>query len=454
MRETITINDLLAVPLLVIVLLLVSSFVKRNNIAQQPYYRYFGWGLMLKVFAGVLFALLYTFHYGETDTHYYYWGTQSLARLANKDLGAFLQIMAGGHTPELRSCFDFTTGWPTYWRDVNSFAVCRFNVPLYWLGMKTFLGNVIVLNGFLFIGVWRFYRFMVSMFPNNDRNMAIALLFVPSVLFWGSSLLKDSWCLVATMCLFCVVNELFIERKRLLLNLFRLIFWGYVSIAIRPYSFFTTMGAGLIWLGLSYVYKSHSRFFRTLTLPVMALVVGFVGASLFSKLGGMVNDRYQSIDAIIETAVIIQDDLKKEYYGGNSFDIGAFEPTIGGLMSKAPQAIMAGMFRPYLWDSRNALMLISALETFVLFLLLCYLMFRFGLRRMCRVVFRNPFLMAAFVFMVTYAFFVGLTTANFGALVRYRIPVIVFLALLLAVEWHYMRMCEAVAKSRQESSGV
>lgn len=454
MRETITINDLLVVLLLMILILLVSSTVKRNHIDSKPYYRYFKWGLMLKVLAGVGFALLYTFHYGETDTHYYYWGTQSLSRLADKNFGAFLQIMAGGHTPELRSCFDHTTGWPTYWRDVNSFAVCRFNVPLYWLGMKTFLGNVMVLNVFLFVGFWRFYRFMVSMFPNNERNLAIALLFVPSVLFWGSSLLKDSWCLVATMCLFCAVNGLLIERKQLLLNLFRLLFWGYVSIAIRPYSFFTTMGAGLIWLGLSYVYKSHSRFFRTLTLPVMALVVGFVGASLFSKLGGMVNDRYQSIDAIIETAVIIQDDLKKEYYGGNSFDIGEIEPSAAGLLKKAPKAIMAGMFRPYLWDSRNALMLISAFETSILAVLLLYLFFVFGLKRTMAVIVRNPFLAAAFVFMIIYAFFVGLTTANFGALVRYRIPVIVFFALILAVEWRYMRMCEAVAKSRQESSGV
>ncbi len=452
MRTVITINDLLAVPMCLLVLWFIVASIKRRHIDSEPCYRYFTLGFFVKVIAGLAFALIYTFHYGETDTHYYYWGTETLVKLADKNFGAFLQIMAGGHTPELRSCFDYSTGWPTYWRDVNSFAVCRFNVPLYLLGFKTFLGNIIVLNAFLYIGIWKFYRLMLKIYPANERNFAIALLFVPSVLFWGSSLLKDSWCLVASMFLFCSVYELLVAKRHFVRNILAVIVIGYISISIRPYSFFTTMGACLVWVGFEYVYKMHSQFFRTLVFPIIALVIWLVGVGLFSKLGTMVNERYQSLDAIIETAVIIQDDLKKEYYGGNSFDIGAFEPTVGGLISKAPQAIVAGMFRPFLWDSRNVLMLISALETFVLFVLLCYVMFRLGLRRMCKVIFRNPFLIAAFVFMVTYAFFVGLTTANFGALVRYRIPVIVFFALILAVEWRYMRMCEAVANSRQVGS--
>ena len=41
-------------------------------------------------------------------------------------------------------------------------------------------------------------------------------------------------------------------------------------------------------------------------------------------------------------------------------------------------------------------------------------------------------------------FFVGITTANFGALVRYRMPVLVFLSLILAVEWRYMTLLKAI----------
>lgn len=439
-------------PMCLLVLWFIVASIKRRHIDSEPCYRYLTLGFFVKVFAGLAFGLIYTFHYGETDTHYYYWGTETLVKLADKNFDAFLQIMAGGHTPELRSCFDYSTGWPTYWRDVNSFAVCRFNVPLYLLGFKTFLGNIVVLNAFLYIGIWKFYKLMLKIFPNNERNFAIALLFVPSVVFWGSSLLKDSWCMVASMFVFCAVYGLLVEKRRATGNLLMLIAFGYICISIRPYSFFTAIGACIVWIGFEYVLKMRSRLFRILVFPIIIVTMWLIGVGLFSKFGTMVNERYQSLDAIIETAVIIQDDLKKEYYGGNSFDIGSFEPTLGGVLSKAPQAIVAGMFRPFLWDTRNGLMLVSAVETLVLFVLLCYVLSHFGFGRFCKVILHNPFLIAAFVFMLTYAFFVGLTTANFGALVRYRIPVIVFFALILAVEWRYMRMCETVVSSRHDDS--
>ena len=78
MRETITIIDVLIVPLYLLIFWLIASSVKRKRIGDEPFYRYFTIGLMLKIFAGIAFALIYTYHYGETDTHYYFWGTQSL----------------------------------------------------------------------------------------------------------------------------------------------------------------------------------------------------------------------------------------------------------------------------------------------------------------------------------------------------------------------------------------
>jgi len=89
-------------------------------------------------------------------------------------------------------------------------------------------------------------------------------------------------------------------------------------------------------------------------------------------------------------------------------------------------------------------MLISALETTIAFILIIKILLSMGVRRFFAVILRRPFLMAAFVLMLTYAFFVGITTANFGALVRYRMPVLVFLSLILAVEWRYMNLLKAI----------
>jgi hypothetical protein len=46
-------------------------------------------------------------------------------------------------------------------------------------------------------------------------------------------------------------------------------------------------------------------------------------------------------------------------------------------------------------------------------------------------VYKDPMLMSFFVFAVMFAFFVGLTTANFGALVRYKIALLPFFNIVL-----------------------
>ncbi len=125
---------------------------------------------------------------------------------------------------------------------------------------------------------------------------------------------------------------------------------------------------------------------------------------------------------MLETAWIIQDDLKKDYYGGNSFDIGTFEPTLSGVLGKAPKAIVAGLFRPFVWEGQGALMLLSGLENLILLLLVAWVLLKTGPFRFFSRLYHDPLILSLFVFALTFAFFVGLTTANFGALVRYVVP--------------------------------
>jgi hypothetical protein len=132
-----------------------------------------------------------------------------------------------------------------------------------------------------------------------------------------------------------------------------------------------------------------------------------------------------------EQATVIQQDLSRDYYGGNSFDIGDFEPTFGGMLNKFPQATAAGLYRPYLWDSNSIFMFFTGLENLVLLLLSLYVMFRVGPFRFLRQMMNDPFLLFCFVFAIILAFFIGITTANFGALVRYRIPLLPFFVFAL-----------------------
>jgi len=414
-----------------VVAYLISNRVKNKNSKERPYYKYFQWGLYVKLFAGLAFAAIYLFYYGGGDTVYYFQGSESIIKMLGKNIPAFFKLMAGNISPEVGSMFDQSTGYPLYFHDSNSFAVSRFNVPFYLLGLGSYLGNTIVMNLVLFFGIWRFYQRLVQLYPANEKGLAIAVFFIPSVVFWSSGILKDGWTLTGILFLFTTFYQIFVVKKELGKNLLWLLFWSYIVFSIRPYIFYVTMGSGLIWIGFASLKAIKSYFLRTIAFPLVFLVAWIAGSLILTQTGTMAGQRYSSIESMLETAQIIQEDLKQDYYGGNSFDIGDFEPTIPGIIKKAPKAIIAGVFRPFIWEANNILMGLSGIESFVLIVILAYLLIKTKFLGFFKTIASDPFLIALLVFTFTFAFFVGLTTANFGALVRYRMPVTLFLLILL-----------------------
>jgi len=431
LNSLITIHDLFIIPLTLMVAYFVATRIKNRHINDEPYYKYFRIGLFIKIFAGLAFALIYLFYYGGGDTVYYFLGSESIVKMVGKDMPTFFKLLWGNHSLEVYSMFDRGTGWPLYFRDPNTFAVCRFNVPFYLMGFGSYLGNTIIMNLILYFGVWRFYKMVVRIYPNNEKWLAIALFFIPSVVFWSSGILKDGWTLTAVLFMFTNLYYIFITKEKVVNNLLWILFWSYIAFSIRPYIFYVTIGSGLIWVSFSAVKSIKSTFLRTIAMPFIILITWAAGVAILAQTSTMASKRYSSIDAMLETAQIIQDDLRKEYYGGNRFDIGAFEPTVRGVLSKFPVAVTAGLFRPFLWEANNILMFLSGLESILLMLLILYLIIKTKVLGFFKAVFSDTFIISLLIFAITFAFFVGLTTANFGALVRYRIPVLPFLFIVL-----------------------
>jgi hypothetical protein len=432
LNNLITIQDILIVPILLLTIFFISTRIQNKNIGDACYYKYFRKGLFIKILAGLFFAGVYLLYYKGGDTVYYFTGSQSIAGMLNKNLLVFFKLLFGNHSLEVYSMFDRTTGWPPYFHDTNAFAVSRFNVPFYILGFGSYLGNTIVMNFILFFGIWRFYKMLVELFPENKKWLAYAVFYVPSVVFWSSGILKDGWTLTAI--LFSLTNfyNIFIVKRNILSNILWLLFWSYISFSIRPYMFYATIASGLIWIGFNAVKTIESSFLRTIAMPFILLLLWASGSIIIVKTGSVAGSRYSSIDAMLETAYIIQDDLKKDYYGGNSFDIGSFEPTIPGILSKMPAAVTAGLFRPFIWEGNGILMLLSGIESLIFMIIITYILYKVKIIGIIPQLFKNSFILAIFVLAFTFAFSVGLTTANFGALVRYAIPVKILLAVVAA----------------------
>ena len=430
MRELVSGIDILIVVLLLFVIYLIAHKIQTDNIDQYAHYSHFKRALFIRIAGGLLFACVYIFYYDGGDTQYYFTGTRSIVRMAYKDFGAFLQLIFGNREPELLSLFDYTTGWPTYFKDANSWAVCRFSVPFYILGMGSYLGMTIVMDALLFIPIWRFYKMIVKHYPKTARYAAIALFYVPSVCFWGSGLLKDIWCMVGALGICYSCWMIVLRKKKIFINIFRCIIWGYVLISIRPYTLYTVLGTSIAWIGMTYLEAFENKFLRALVFPFMIAIIAGIFFIFLDNVSGLAEGKYATVNSMMEQAVIIQDDLKRDYYGDNSFDIGTFDASIPGMLKKLPPALFAGLYRPFLWEARSPFMLLSALENLALMLLTLFLLFKLRMRFFSELL-KDKMLLSFLMFTLAFGFFIGLTIANFGALVRYRIILVPFFVIVL-----------------------
>ena len=144
-----------------------------------------------------------------------------------------------------------------------------------------------------------------------------------------------------------------------------------------------------------------------------------------------------SLDKVLDKAVISNQDQKQDYYGGHSFDIGDFDANLGSMLGKAHLAIVATLFRPYLWDVQNPVMLISALENSYIMILTIFLLIRLKILGFFTLINKNPLLLFSVLFSLFFAFSVGIATSNFGSLVRLKIPCIPFFVSSLFILRHF-----------------
>jgi hypothetical protein len=193
-----------------------------------------------------------------------------------------------------------------------------------------------------------------------------------------------------------------------------------------------------IWIMFSRISQISNTFVRALVSPAIIVLGLGLASSLMGALGSKLGE-FSSVDKALAKATVTQKDLSRVEYGTNSFNIGEIDPSVGGMLKLFPIAVSYGLFGPFLWNATNIVMLGSAIENSYLLLLTLKVLLASGIIGFFGKIFNHPFLIFCFVFSIFFGFAIGLTTANFGALVRYKIPVIPFFLSMLYVVDHELK---------------
>jgi hypothetical protein len=410
--------------------------VQKRYLEDFPEYRFYIPALTMKVLGGIGLCLVYTLYYKGGDTTQYFSDSVTVNKLLFTNPAAGLDVILNGLTREKLVYFNPDIGYPVYFREASTSFVVQVVSVCSILGFRSFIPTTIIVSWVSFLGIWNLFKVFLSEFPQLAKQMAIAIFFIPSVLFWGSGILKDTFTLSAIGYFTYSFYTGIILRKNFFRNLLIMIIASYVIIVVKPYIYIALLPGALLWYVNAMISRISGKFLKYAIAPIFLVVTISFSIILINYLGSSLGKF--SADQLLDRARITQQDLKSSYYKGNSFDVGDFDNSIGGVIAVAHKALAAGLFRPYIIESNNFLMFISGIEnTFFLFMAI-RVIFRVKILGIFRFFFKNHLLTFSLLFSLFFAFSVGLSTSNFGSLVRYKIPSVPFFVASLFIINYYL----------------
>ena len=434
-ENILTIKDLLLAPIFVFILYRITIWRRNTKYANSPIAKYMVPALTVRIVGNFLAALMYQYYYGHGDTYAYYSGTTSIweAFIFNPAVGLELVFNNAENYSLDAKLFAYgylyypATAWPI--RIGGFFSLFFFNTYLLIAFSITYL---------VYISAWRMFKAFYELYPHLERYIAFSTLFIPSVFFWGTGLQKDSIALAALGFLTYACYQVFIKKKQILRAIPTILFCLYILSKIRPYVLVAFLPALALWIFLTNRDQIPNPIIRFIAGPILLSFGLFLGYSIFLYVGS----QYQAfnLDNVAYTAKIISDyNLSQSIKQGGSYYQLDFEPTFQGLISIFPQAVTVTLFRPYIWEIQKVILLPSVIESFLTLVITLIILVRIGPLKIFRYLVSEPTITFCLIFAIVFAFAVGFSTANFGALARYKIPALPFYAIALSILWSKQR---------------
>lgn len=364
-------------------------------------------------------------YYGGGDTVNYFKGVNAMFEVFKDNPFKYFQMFFHDSDAFTRNAFYQVKSYPPLYmlKDPRTYTVIKISSLFSILGLGGFLPTTMLLATFIYNWVWKLYSFIIERYPNKELEVKIAVLFLPSTLFWGSGIMKDTFAFGATCYAFYGLNEFFIKKNKKISVILQLLLSFYLIITVKAYIMFALLPGLLLYINFERVKSIKSTFIKIIILPISIAVISILINTLFFDFNDLFG-KY-SADKLLEEAAVQNADLQRSFYGTNSFSIGEFEPTINGVLTKFFPAVNAAMFRPYIWETGSPTMLISGIENIILLLLTVWVILTKPIR-LIKSLRMDPFLIFCLLFTLVLGFGVGLSTSNFGALVRYKIPFLPF----------------------------
>jgi hypothetical protein len=430
-QQYLTIWDWVLSPLFLgILILFAKRYRNRHYPAGHPLRKYYLPGLYVRFAGAILITLIYVFYYGGGDTTNYYDHARVINSALNDSFDKWTKLIfhvSPNNAPEI-----YTYTSKMYWYNSPSeYTIARITSVFGLFTFNSFIPIALLFAFVSYTGIWAMYKTFVQLYPKLKQPLAYAFLFIPSTVIWGSGVFKDTICIFALGWLTYSTFRLFINRDISFKNFILIGLSFYLVAIIKLYILIGFIPALVLWLLLVYSKRIKTVGIRWL-VNLFLIGITIVGTSFLMQRFAEELNRY-SLERLAKTAETTR--AWTNYASGDegsAYNIGEIDGTLQGMLGLFPKAIVVTLFRPFPWEVKKVFVALSSLEALI-FIYFTLQLFIDRRSKPAKLLFRDPNMLFCLVFTLIFAFAVGASSGNFGALSRYKIPCLPFYGAMLAV---------------------
>ncbi len=367
----------------------------------------------LKFVVGIFIWFIYTFYYKDVqnnDVHKFYNDALILRNTANENPQAFFQLLIG---KEDESALLFASQMKNWERNFDEAPVnenktiIRLNALLIFLSFKTYFVHILFM---CFMSLVGFILITNSIFGFTDiKNslLAIPVLFLPSVLFWTSGVMKEP-VLILGLGLFVYSITHWGTRN----SISALATGSLIILFTKFFVLACLLPATIAYLLFRKNETPKFILLKYLFINLVLLLLAFNVRNIVPKINlqqMLINKQTHSVK-------------EAEYFkAGSRIEIPELKDDVVSILKTSAVGIWNTITRPYVWETKNMMMLASAVENFFI---IPFLLMWNAFRNRKHSTNLNLFLFLLTV-SLTYFAIVGICTPALGNLVRYKTPLLV-----------------------------
>ncbi len=431
----------------------VTSLISKKYYAGSNLKKFLFLGLGAKMFGSIAFAMMSQYFFKEGDTFMYYTGGLDFKNFLFRNFPENLNLL-------FMPAEDYGNFYKLNAENFNNFGYMSSTGNLFAAKVSGFF-SAFSFDGYLitslffglfaFSGMWRLFAVFSRIYPELTRQCSWCFLFLPSILYWGSGIMKDSLCLGAIGWLFSSFYLFFVLKSKNKVHLLVIVAAAYFLFNIKSYIAFTLCSVLAIWLIVNFFTSINNKLIRRLaSAAAVFLCLAFLfvfGDDLISQIN---NEAVYMISDTVKGASKNYEIVNAD--GGASLsNIGDIQPNISSIVSKIPVAISNALFRPYIWEAKKLNILMSALENAVILLFTIYVLLKGRIFQPLAKIFSNQLIFFSFIFSLFFAILIGLTCFNYGSLVRYKLPIMPFYCFMLVLLYYTDKNGKPIVHSPEAS---